>query len=348
MTLADLGALLNFLIVLAFVFLVLSLIASIVVESIAGMLGTRGRLLRERLTQMFDDEAETGFAGLLLTSPLIRSLGDGKRPPSYIPGEVFAQSVQAIIREHKIIDARDLPPVLRQLALAEGFGDEEERKAFAARLIEWYDRAMERLSGKFKRKSRLSLFIAGMILAIGFNVDTIALTSQIWTNRLALDATVRQIAELHADVAREAEKTGETAEELLNDDGDLRRRAFEIAAGDTVLKSLEIPVGWTLRDKGCPDADWAGFADGGVFRRGDRVLVCTLEQRQAEMWRAVTRPSDWSIFRIVGWLLTALAILPGAKFWFDVVGAALTIRAAGPKPLAKGENKKTETAKTSG
>ncbi len=333
MTLADLGALLNFLIVLAFVFLVLSLVASIAVESIAGMLGTRGRLLRDRIGEMFDDAEGAGFAGLLLESPLIRSLRSGDRPPSYIPAELFAQSVQAIIVEHKLTDVRRLPPVLRHLAHAEGFANDNDRAKFRESLITWYERAMERLSGKFRRKSRLTLFIVGFVMAVGLNVDAVTMTSQIWSNRLALDDVTGQIVELHGEVKRTAENENMTPSQVLETNEELQGKVLKLAAEDSALKTLALPVGWTIRDPGCPPPDWKGFENGGVFVKDGKALVCTLEQRSAGMLAGLTAPSDWSVLKIVGWLLTALAVLPGAKFWFDVLGKVIAIRATGPKPI---------------
>lgn len=341
MNLSDFGGLLvflNFVIVLVFIFLVLSLVATMMVETVAGYLGTRGKMLRRRLTEMFDDTAETGFAGLLLASPLLRSLGGGGRLPSYIDPNIFAQSVLAIIKEHKIVDARDLPPVLRALALAEGFGTEAERKAFRDRLVEWYDHAMARLSGTFARKAKRNLFIAGLVLAVGFNVDTIAMTKQIWANRFALDEAVQRIADVHTEAAAKAAAENTSIDKVLEEDDELRNKILDLARRDEVLTKLEIPVGWTLRDRGCPDADWEGFKDGGTFEKGGKVLVCTLAQGRAAMWNALSAPADWSILRIVGWFLTALAIMPGTTFWFDILGKVLAIRAAGPKPVTRGKN----------
>jgi hypothetical protein len=40
----------------------------------------------------------------------------------------------------------------------------------------------------------------------------------------------------------------------------------------------------------------------------------------------------WTFLKIVGWLLTALAISLGAPFWFDTLNKFMNIRAAGVKP----------------
>jgi hypothetical protein len=40
----------------------------------------------------------------------------------------------------------------------------------------------------------------------------------------------------------------------------------------------------------------------------------------------------WWLYKIVGWLTTALAISLGATFWFDILKKLINIRAAGPTP----------------
>lgn len=328
MTLAELGALLNFLIVLVFVLLIVSLVASTIVEAIAGYLGTRGKLLRRRLTEMLDDPRETGFAALLLDSRLLRSLGSELRMPSYIPPETFAQSVIAVIREHRLLDPRDLPPVLRELALAEGFGTSIKRGQFRDSLVQWYDRAMARLSGNYKRMASRNLFIAGLVLAIGFDVDMIRLTGHLWSSRFALEDTVAQVAALHEQLAAAAAGEGTTVGELLEARPELREQVFALVERDQVLESLALPVGWTLREPGCPPSGDTQAEEGD----DDEGLVCGLGDLLQSAWATLASPSDWSAIRIVGWLLTAVAVIPGAQFWFDALGRLLSLRAAGAKP----------------
>jgi hypothetical protein len=40
----------------------------------------------------------------------------------------------------------------------------------------------------------------------------------------------------------------------------------------------------------------------------------------------------WWLYKLVGWLTTALAISLGATFWFDILKKLINIRAAGPAP----------------
>jgi hypothetical protein len=55
-------------------------------------------------------------------------------------------------------------------------------------------------------------------------------------------------------------------------------------------------------------------------------------------YAALSVKERWT--KALGWLLTALAISLGAQFWFNILSDALKLRAAGPKPDGKKEEKK--------
>ena len=40
----------------------------------------------------------------------------------------------------------------------------------------------------------------------------------------------------------------------------------------------------------------------------------------------------WLAFKLLGWLMTALAVSIGAPFWFDLFGRLVNLRATGAKP----------------
>ena len=50
------------------------------------------------------------------------------------------------------------------------------------------------------------------------------------------------------------------------------------------------------------------------------------------MAAALVCPPRWDAMAMVGWLLSALMVLPGTSFWFDALGRTLVLRAAGPRP----------------
>ncbi len=329
MTFADIGALLNFLIVIVFIYLVLSLAASMLVEMLAAQISKRGKMLRRRLTEMFDDVHETGFAALLFESPLLRSYMGTNRLPSYLPADGFAKAVIAIVKEHEITDAKALPPVLRALVRGSGITlDESGLEAFRTALIEWYDQAMDRLTGTYRRWARRWLFAAGLFLAVGFNIDFLHITQSVWSARFTLDETVRQIEGVQTEIQSKL-TDGQTVDAaFLTSNPETLRKIVALTDGNTTgIPAL--PVGWVIVDADCPTdpSDTAAMA---LAQKAGKI--CTINARLGVLWDTVQTPSKLDFAAIVGWLLSALLVLPGTNFWFDSLSRLFAIRSAGIKP----------------
>ena len=63
--------------------------------------------------------------------------------------------------------------------------------AFKLKLEQWFNDTMDRATGWYKRYTRIILFIIGLIAAISFNVDTIAIHRILSTNKPARDQMVQ-------------------------------------------------------------------------------------------------------------------------------------------------------------
>ena len=145
--------------------------------------------------------------------------------PSYIPGETFAQALFDVVL-HKAAQIRNQPPHTSDrplsardvldaartcraagftvgeslLPLVEQAGDSLDvaRRNVAA----WYEAAMDRVSGWYKRRTRWWLFWVGAAVAVVFNVDTIEIT-----RTLVHNPTLRtSLAEEGARVAASGER----------------------------------------------------------------------------------------------------------------------------------------------
>ncbi|MFF1821632.1 hypothetical protein ACFVWG_30295 [Kribbella sp. NPDC058245] len=65
------------------------------------------------------------------------------------------------------------------------------------------------------------------------------------------------------------------------------------------------------------------------------TATCTLPDASCNWFErhGLSGPSD-ILLTLVGWLLMALAMLPGARFWFDALSRLGSLRSSGPKPRA--------------
>jgi hypothetical protein len=135
------------------------------------------------------------------------------------------------------ITASDLPGGTKHalLALARQAGGSRDR---LRELVEhWFDSAMERVSGWYKRKSQLIVCVLSLLVAVGLNVNSIAIA-----DRLVHDDAVR--AAVVAQATSSTSKAGDSLDKV---------------AGDvTKVKKLGLPIGWSKPHGDPVQADLTG------------------------------------------------------------------------------------------
>ena len=97
------------------------------------------------------------------------------------------------------------------------------------RIETWYQDAMDRMSGAYKRKLYIWTLLIGIIIAAFLNADSLAIASTLWREPLVRDALVAQAEQLNL-------------EDLGVSTGDNGQQAAEKNIQE--IKSLPIPIGW--------------------------------------------------------------------------------------------------------
>lgn len=183
----------------------------------------------------------------LYAHPLVlRLYASGGRPrrgfwtlkgPSYLPARTFSlalldtlrrryapnpAAVQPIAAEELLSQApaivRHLPEGDLKTALTLLVGRDEgttgpagARGEQARRAIEgWFDEAMERVSGWYKRRTQYIAFLLALLLAIAVNADSIGVARHLWDNKTLRD-TIVAAAEEAVREAPAGEESGEPA-----------------------------------------------------------------------------------------------------------------------------------------
>jgi hypothetical protein len=231
-------------------------------------------------------------AEILYGTSIIKSLSGANTLPSYIPAVEFASSVIEMATTAGTLDRTKLSGPMSAL-YDEVQGD---LGVFKTRLGVWYDNAMSRLTGKYERWSQLWLFLLGVLLAALFNLDSLSIGSALWADRARLEPLVQQIETWQGAAGQGAPLDDAAWAKLAQDPqfkGAVTALAAQLPAGATV------PLGYQGKD----------------------VL-----QKAADAWARLT------LLSLVGWVMTGLAAMLGAKFWFNALEQALRLRAAGIKP----------------
>jgi hypothetical protein len=217
------SALVDIAIGLILTFLAVSLVVTAMQEGIESVVGVRASQLQRGIANMFGAPASAPTATpapatTLLDEfnkhPLISSLSLGNARPSYIPAQSFAQALVAMMAKTAQVGATASVTAGNVLAevqawvkanpgvriadavgaiLLDANGDLDKLKAG---LEKWFDTAMERVSGVYKRLSQWIGFGLGFMVAILMNVDTIGIL-----NTLSTQESVRNaLASLGASV----------------------------------------------------------------------------------------------------------------------------------------------------
>lgn len=244
---------------LIFVYLIVSFICSSLSEAVEAFLKHRSRDLERGIREMLTDTtAAPGSADIvksLYNHPLISALykgnydtaSKGRDLPSYIPGGNFTLALLDIVREQAAAGmaagaagaasvqelrtaaasfATVSPRVSSALVtLIDAAGNDLDR---ARRNIEkWFDNSMDRVSGWYKRRAQYIIFGFGLLLAIGANIDTVAIVRVLSTSQGLRQALVAQATQYAAK-----EKPAATDENTGLKDSMNR------------LQNLGLPLGW--------------------------------------------------------------------------------------------------------
>jgi hypothetical protein len=287
---------------IVFVMLLFSLLASSILELVAGFLSLRGQQMIKAIRGMIGGEATNYFVG----HPFFEQLAAGSRERTRIGGKkralpsyISAGTFSAILLDIMEIDNRaelettinNLPEgpskKLAQFLFKQSNGELLE---FKKKLEEWFNEVMDRASGAYKRTSQRWLLGIGLSLAVVFNVDVI----NVYHN-LSINATLRNMV---ADAAGTFvnNSAAPVAPNLDNPDINAARQKIGSLVNENIA-AIESPLGL-----GWETVDWQQFS------------------------------GKWVLYKLIGWLTTAIGISLGATFWFELLRKLVNLRASGPAP----------------
>ena len=297
----------------AFVYLLLSLMCTILNEWVSGFMAMRSQNLEAGIRHLLSDPDGTGLAKQLYEHPLIKGLSKPGKRPSYVPSQLFALALLDLVAP---VDRAAGPKAftkVRQMVAA--FPDVQLQKVLLACLDEagndlkaarenverWFNDAMDRVSGWYRRKTQLIVLVLALLVTLAVNADTIMIA-----NSLSRDAVLR--AAIVAAAQETAKQPPPEAIEPAAEESGISSRPTDAEAPLTritqlrdELQQLQLPIGWSL-------------SNGDPRRLPDPYDI-----------------QGW-FMKVLGLLFTTMAVSLGAPFWFDTLSKLINIRAAGKPP----------------
>jgi len=277
-----------------FVYLLLSLLCSAGQELLAGIFSWRASNLKQAINTLLNDPNASFFAEKFHTHPIIDRLAPAGKSPSYIPAGLFSATVMDLLREHSGHD-----PFADVKASVETLPEgplKQSLSVMVARSNAATDEFIKELEQWFDH---------GMDRASGWYKRK----SQKWMFGIALVLAVA----LNVDSIQIAT--------TISQDSAKREAIVAMAASYPVLKN---PTDETVKKlvAGKAEAIYSQLEDMGLpigWKRDGKSIYENLR-------KSVDRLS------LFGWLITACFVSLGAPFWFNMLGKALDLRAAGKKP----------------
>lgn len=226
---------------LILVYFVLSVMASALTEMVAAFFGLRANELAKGVKMLLQDDADA--VQKFFDHPVIKALRPptAKAPklpgtkrffgngglPSYIPADTFARVYLSLRTSLGVNAAPD--------QVINAFGGSANMQALQKEIERWFDDAMDRVAGWYKRKAKVIVIVFGAIAVIFANADTISMANSLWQDPTIRDQVVA--------IAERQQSAGQS-----QTDADLS----ESAALRDELSSLKI-LGWEEPDEDIDD-----------------------------------------------------------------------------------------------
>ncbi len=242
---------------------------------------------------------KAAMVGQIMSHPLVASSAKEAKPP----GEAGARPMS-----NK--DRRRLPSYLSGQTFARALIDILSRGASPGdgdpldavrRWAQSESAKNTHLARWYKRHVKWVSLGIGLVLVVAFNVNAIKIADALYSDQ-ALSTSV--VAEATRASSCQRKDPAQCLADLRNEVG--------------VIRGTGLPIGWgdvpecTAR-RACSWLDRHGLAS--IGRSGG-----------ADVWTF--------LLVLLGWAVMFLALLPGARFWFDLLSRLGSLRSTGPKPAA--------------
>ena len=333
-------AILDLVIGMIFIFFLLSIICSSVVEICLTFVKARATLLEEWLRGIFSEKTQVGsqiktVGESIMDHCAVTGLSGNSKSPAYIDAKNFTSALLEKITFdpndpnsvatnldtyiHKIEQTPFLSLELKRVFLNYAYEARDKYQTmvaktasdleiFRSKIENWYDTSMDRLTGTLKtRYSRPFTMIVAIVTAVLLNADSINIAKYLYSD-----------PDLRAKVAEQAYGVVDSTAQKFNVRLDSMRSANPATVQELqaslqkgianindakAMLQLNLPFGWNT-------AYFKTLFPPGDFGEGLLSILA----------------------KITGLAATVFAMMMGAPFWFDLLNKVSNLRGTGNKP----------------
>jgi len=194
---------------LVFVYLLLAIICTSANELLSGVTKSRATLLTEGIRQLLGNQPTSSAKNSpealfeeFYRHSLITSMMRGHRHPAYLPARTFSTVLIDILSKNRTgrVTVEDLEEGLNSLP----DGDVKQSVSAIARNAErelddiqlgiegWFEDAMDRVTGWYKRKTQVWTIIVASLITLLANADTVHIARRLWQDPVLRSAVVEE------------------------------------------------------------------------------------------------------------------------------------------------------------
>lgn len=343
---------------LIFVFLLLSLVVTALQEFVAAFLKLRAKNLRHGICNLLGDALGNGIAKEVFEHPLVNGLSKAGGLPTYIPSRMFMLALLESVNPSLPGKVNDLPSFIESIRQLK---NEEMQKVLTGLLQDsggnletfkfnievWYNHAMDRVIGWYKRSTQYILLGLGFGLAVLLNADTVEIARTLNASPEKRAAILEKIKAFQDNPQTRALVAGATVSTSLNPSpassaSGTAAPAAVPAAALSPSTTLGSPVPVTT----ATPTPTATATASPVLDKESKELNAALVEAASHVttqintaegtglfgWKAAPKNFSCWLSKLGGIAITALAISLGAPFWFDILNKFMNVRAAGKAP----------------
>jgi hypothetical protein len=322
-------------------------------------------MLKQWLLAIFDKEVTVGSKKMPLGQAIMDHCGTTALSPAGVaPSYIDAKNFTAALLEkvlHDPDDPESIPSNIDQVieglkksdalpneikGILIGYAQETkdtykslsvkiagELEMFNAKIENWYDTNMDRVSGALKmRHTRKFTFWVAVVITVFMNADSISIAQYLYKNPQARAEFASQ-----AYAAANSDSVKTQVQQLIVRNNKRKAEAEDLKVADTLNAKKQVPdstkkAADTTSMKQLTDSISSQIL---TIKSTKAVLddAIPLGWNNNVFYTAEDKFSIWLVFsKIAGLAMTILAIMMGAPFWFDVLNKISNMRSAGTKP----------------
>ena len=389
------------------IYALLSILVSVLIEWWNHWRKARGIMLKESIMHMLHDPFNLEYGALFFNHHMIGGIRsyETKRPPQYISSSMFAEVLIDIIAQQVVsevdlerVNSQEGKKVFKPTNKGSSVGFESTmvlfKKALNEKMAEspfrdmlcsfesksdgkyenlkillekWYNDHQDRVSGWYKTKQKNKYLIAGFLVAIVLNIDSIFLIKVISMD----DDLKNQLVRVAEGVADDYEKLNTDQKKDVTNQITLIRKTMENDLGSSkkdtsllidtnqvakYLSKMEIlvdkmdsvqqvrynqanEIGNLVSDLSIPIGWKTNYAPISWFIGCDSIanyepVKISKEMLESYIYRRNCEPSFIVVsLYVLGIFISGFLLSFGAPFWFDLLVKVVNVRRAGKKPI---------------